>query len=520
MAFGDTADYQSALHSRMLPFKPHKGLNAFLPHEIIYVVLMTGLKKTSLRLLALIGLFSIVFTACKPKTPSHEAAKKVTFEETQLDLAGMTPEEKAAADKDLDWQMNHLGEAYKKIGSRNAKWNLSAEDALRVWAQRQAFGLNVKGGNMAGAYSSQALAAGCDDCMIRYIDARVGTNNSGKSAEEIAQVFAGANACLSQSKYHDIYKYYGAIRTMAAYRQFKQRPEQQIWECLNQGAEHLAEALEDRELPLKEANAACEEFVPLLKGYADQEKLYSRVEKVLLKKWDKTAMTYLVRGKFYCDYAWFGRSSAYSQNVKPEQWQLFNDRLAIAEEALRRGMELDPKDGRIPTEMITVASGQGKGLAEMKKWFEAAMEADPNNYDACEKLAYFLLPRWYGSRAAMIDFARHCEQTDAWRGTVPLILANVHDTYNRFDGATNGSYWLQPDVWPDIKEAFEKFFRLNPKAISWRHNYARYAYWCQQWDALSEQLALMGDDINYDYFGGQAEFDAMVKQAEQHRKSK
>lgn len=68
----------------------------------------------------------------------------------------------------------------------------------------------------------------------------------------------------------------------------------------------------------------------------------------------------------------------------------------------------------------------------------------------------------------------------------------------------------------DIKRSFEKFFELNPKAISWRHNYARYAYWCEQWDVLQEQINLMGEEINYSYFGGREEFDKMVKLAAEH----
>ncbi len=145
------------------------------------------------------------------------------------------------------------------------------------------------------------------------------------------------------------------------------------------------------------------------------------------------------------------------------------------------------------------------------------MEVNPNNYKACYNLLYFLLPRWYGSRETMVAFGRHCAESDKWGGTVPLILSDAHEMYNRFDGPPDGSYWKRTDVWPDIKASFEKFFELNPKAHSWRHNYARYAWWCEQWDGLKEQLDLMGENINYEYFGGRTAFGEMVKQCQEHQ---
>ena len=185
-----------------------------------------------------------------------------------------------------------------------------------------------------------------------------------------------------------------------------------------------------------------------------------------------------------------------------------------------KGMEVDPKDGRLPMQMITVASAQSKGLPEMRRWWEKAMEANPNNYDACDSLLYFLLPKWYGSREIMLAFGRECATSDKFGGTVPLILSDAHEMYNREYGPKDGSYWLEPDVWPDVKLSFEKFFKLNPNAIGWRHNYARYAYWCQQWDVLQEQIGLMGNDINYSYFGGREKYDEMIKLAEAHSSEK
>jgi len=82
------------------------------------------------------------------------------------------------------------------------------------------------------------------------------------------------------------------------------------------------------------------------------------------------------------------------------------------------------------------------------------------------------------------------------------------------------SAWKRPEVWTDIKAAFEKFFKLNPTETSWRHNYALYAYRAEQWNDLSRELTLFGGSTNYDYFGGKDEFDKMVSLAQAHTSNK
>ncbi len=86
---------------------------------------------------------------------------------------------------------------------------------------------------------------------------------------------------------------------------------------------------------------------------------------------------------------------------------------------------------------------------------------------------------------------------------------------NYLDESERADYWKRPEVWPDIQAAFENFFQLNPDATSWYHNYAWYAYRCEQWDKLNELLPKLGP-VNYAYFGGEAEFNRMVQLAKAH----
>jgi hypothetical protein len=448
-------------------------------------------------------------TSCKR---SHDEAKKIEIVESQLDLPEMSAEEKKIGDKRLEWNMATLYDAYDKVGSRNKKWDGEAHRALKFFAQARSYGANLKGfPELLDAYVARALELGCNDPMIKYLRVRFETSQSELTPIQIAQAYAIASDGLEASEYGELRKFYAAIRAVNAYLKVKPWPPEGIG-YRDRAAFHFYSLLEDKRIPIGEIDDAAHEYLVIVNRWGEKGP-YDQMEALLLKNWSKYGVTYLLQGKFYTDHAWKGRGSGYSDTVTPEQWELFFERLDMAEKALMKGMEVDPKEGRLPMQMITVASAQSKGLPEMRHWWEKAMEANPNNYDACDKLLYFLLPKWYGSREMMIEFGRECVASDKFGGTVPLILADVHDTYNRNNGPSDSSYWLEPDVWPDIKLAFERFFELNPKAISWRHNYARYAYWCQQWDALQEQINLMGDEINYSYFGGREEYDEMVRLA-------
>jgi hypothetical protein len=56
----------------------------------------------------------------------------------------------------------------------------------------------------------------------------------------------------------------------------------------------------------------------------------------------------------------------------------------------------------------------------------------------------------------------------------------------------------------------ERFFELNPHENGWRHNLARHAYRCGQWEAFNRQVPLLGK-INHRFFGGEEEFEKMVR---------
>jgi tetratricopeptide (TPR) repeat protein len=270
-------------------------------------------------------------------------------------------------------------------------------------------------------------------------------------------------------------------------------------------------------MPVPEVYEAAYELLQSVKSAKPQLGDYYRaLEPALLTNWPSASEIYLLKGDFYLDYAWQARGNGYSDSVTDVGWQVFAQRLRDANTALTKAWEMNPQDERIARRMITVELGQGKDRDRMEEWFGRAMSLNTNYYDACWGKLYYLEPKWHGSRQDMLDFGRECVASEAWGGEVPLILTKAHDelakTLNPDDRI---EYWKDPEVWSDIKSAFEKFFELNPDASGWHHNYARYAYWAEQWDELNRQLPLLGE-INYEFFGGKDEFDKMVRLTQAH----
>ncbi len=145
------------------------------------------------------------------------------------------------------------------------------------------------------------------------------------------------------------------------------------------------------------------------------------------------------------------------------------------------------------------------------------MALNTNYYEACDSKRLFLTPRWGGSDAEMLAFARQCATTTNWGGHVPLVLLDAHrEIAGRIqDPHEAAAYWRQKEVWKDVHQGFEKFFALNPGEIAWRHNYAKAAYDAGQWKVFEEQCQLMGP-VNYRFFGGQEPFRLMKEEAGRH----
>jgi hypothetical protein len=452
---------------------------------------------------------------------------------TALALAGCnktspsaSPFSKKGKEYRLEWNLKTLVEPYEKIGHKSHAWDAAANRALTEFARvrAQVTATNEDGNSIISASVVSATEAGCDDPMVHYLYIRFGMDQS-KRPEEFASEFCQTARDMDNSSYPNIRKFYAAVRArdqiLYTYRtNSASRPEYgEMWNLITKNQQA---ALEDASMPAEEAYEACDAADTGFHNSAPYfSKAYPLEETAMFEHWPNAATTWLWKGQSYVSMAWLARGGGYSDKVSEDAFKSFFEKLAVAEDALSNAWRLDPKDARIPTLMIRVDEGLQRPRDVMETWFNRAMACDPDNYDACSYKLHYLYPQWYGSREDMLAFGRECVASKEWGGTVPLILVDAHYEYSLYlpDSPEKTDYWKQPDVWPDVKSAYDRFFELYPAATGKYNNYAWYAYRCEQWDAFLELLPKI-DPVDYAYFGGQDEFDSMVQQAKAHAAAK
>jgi hypothetical protein len=422
----------------------------------------------------------------------------------------------------LAWNMKTLVDAYHQAGFTDPRWDAFAEAALTEFAQARAdvTPTNEPWADIISTNVAAAVEAGCTDPMVNYLYIKFAMDQS-NTKEAFADAFIKVAKALNTSSYPAIRKFYAAARAMEQIHytygtNSANQPDSA--EISSMIGFNLIFAVSDKAAPATEAYEAADLAQSLGgAGLTIYERNYGLVEKPMFENWPDAATTWLWKGQSYIKMAWLGRGGGYADKVTPEGWKVFHDDLTVAESALKKAWKLDPTDKRIPMEMIRVDEGLQKNRTDMELWFNRAMTIDPDCYQACEYKLHYLYPQWYGSREDMLAFGRECVANPNWRGNVPLILVAAHVEYQRFldDPEARSNYWTVPDVWPDIKAAYDRFFELNPDAIGYYQNYTWYAYHAEQWDALNELIPKLGP-VNYDFFGGKEEFDKMVQLAREH----
>ena len=447
-----------------------------------------------------------------PEKPSDTESSSESAEETS------SSNDKAEAQKErLNWNQRTLVGAYEKIGRRNPKWDGFAIKALDAFAHQR--GNNHPGLSAVVATNcAQAVTAGCDDPMIAYLHVRYSFTGQ-TNAQDYAEILRKIAESLESGQYPPIRKFYGWLR---AGLQLKTATRTNIparyYDFERLARTNLAAAMQEKQMPLREIDEACHEMFQALEGDQKEYKLARAViDQAFELNWPNSPLRWLLRGEAEITEGWAARGTDYADKVSDEGFRLLGQHLALAAQALERAWTLQTNDVRIPIYMMKVELGQGKGRGRMEEWFERAMSIDTNNYWACQTKLYYLEPKWYGSERAMLEFGWECVKSKKWGGSVPLILPEAHDRLARYvPPARKAEYYKNTAVWEDIKAAYEKFFELNPKkAVGYRSNYARYAFWCKQWDEFNKLLPILGR-TNYTFFGGKGEFNRIAALGREH----
>ncbi|MGA5817618.1 hypothetical protein ACPC54_07130 [Kitasatospora sp. NPDC094028] len=162
----------------------------------------------------------------------------------------------------------------------------------------------------------------------------------------------------------------------------------------------------------------------------------------------------LVSGARHVDWGWEARSGSLAKHVSEEQWQLFHQRLDIAEAQLLEVAEREPS-WLAPWYFLQIsARGSSLGPEVATCRFEAALRRAPGHGASYHQRLQQLCQKWGGSHEEMHAFAR-ASMLAAPEGS-PLgelvALAHLEHWLSLPDGE-DGAYLTSPAVVASLQEA-------------------------------------------------------------------
>jgi hypothetical protein len=409
----------------------------------------------------------------------------------------------------LAWNQRTLLAAYEKVGKKSPRWDKPARAALEAAALHLSHSIDpVVKVEEVFIEAKRAVDAGCDDPLILYLYARASYGANYPGLEELERRFKTAAVALEGSTYPPLRRVTALQKAAQAHFGHKElsaedRSEGNRWldaslALFPKAAESYGKSLDEDHLWLEKCRAAITGYRKLS---GDYESAYKRVDTVLAKTPALKPLRLLVKGDFHIHFAWDARGNGFANTVTEEGWKKFGDRLAVARSALEEAWKLKPSAPEAATLMLMVEKGAGGDRAEMEKWFERAMKANPNNVEACELKMDWLDPKWHGSREEVLAFGRACRATHNWRVGITLLAADGHwRVAQRMDGQDQRKYYRTPAVSDEIKAVYEEFLEHYPDNDAKRSFYAAYCYMCGRYAEADKQFKRVGERLVWNTF--------------------
>ena len=403
--------------------------------------------------------------------------------------------------KEARWAQEALHAEWARIGRKDPRWDALVEQGFARFA-----GKGVSDRRAAQQAFEKAIAAGCDDALVIYLDAQSLADVSGWHSDEVhKRLGAAARAMLASN--------YGPGRKMLAidryYRTSRQLPADIP---VDEFLKWTVEAAKDPDVP---SFAIREVFYGLMTELratmgteAALKKIYPAYQKAMPGSW----YPLLFKAQNEIQWAWDARGSGWANTVTPQGWKLMGERIAAARSTLEQAWRIDPTQSPIAREMVTVcmAESDRQGL---EQWFRRGIEANPDDYQLCHNKLYAIMPRWLGSHEEMLAFARQCAATENVFGGIPNILLDAHQMIAD-ESPDAAQYWRQPTVWDETRKVFENRVLVYPT----RYNRSRYAEWaarCEHWDVVAALCQKLGEYPDRTVFPDREAYKALRAKAQQ-----
>ncbi|WP_074309916.1 hypothetical protein [Singulisphaera sp. GP187] len=400
-----------------------------------------------------------------------------------------------------EWTRRTVREAYDKVGKQDLRWNEQAHEALelatRLFSQQVDPEVSLIDVHTP---AKAAIAAGCDDPYLVYLDHRSSVGPHDPGEQEMIRRMKVAARGLAASRYPafrramalQVAGTYGLISNAAGARKEAERD-------FDASLALLPESIaEDERNEFWEARWF-ENLSSLIAGYRGLDiaapAAYERVDAKLAQIPELTVLRLQLRGYFWFHYGWEARTQAFAPNVPVGGFDTFEKHLEVAQKALNEAWKLRP-DARTAEYLLEIEKGIGGDRDTMELWFDRALTADGDQYNACFTKLDWLDPKWHGTAEEMLAFGRACRATKNWRAGITLLSGDAHlRYYSKLSPWQQARYLGSPKVWPEIKSVYDEYLMHRPSDDLTRSKYAVLGYLAGRYPEAHAQFEELGDRL-------------------------
>lgn len=418
------------------------------------------------------------------------------------------------------WTAKEAAEYYEKDGHTNHAWDAAARQALELDGKRPTLDNPIerqKADDAEQKAFESALAAGCNDPDVLEMAGRF-FDDHGRDRDRVFSLFRQALDLAGNGRVSPEGQVIIAGRVLRARAAgLDGGIDRKNWGPTGRVMERMLDAYT---AAVQQSGIPPEQVISLAynvmttAGVAQfqMKPIFDRVDPALEKAAPNDSRTLNLKGWFYTKYAWEARGGGWANTVTPQGWKDFGDRLATANDLLTQAWQADPDNPDPPTNMLTVALGQDWPIADVQKWYQRAMDANPDNHQACTSMLYYLEPKWHGSPEAMLQFGRQCFETGNWHGDVAFMLVDAHVSIAKY-ADNEAQYYQNEAVWSDISTVYTAFLDAYPDNAVVRTKYARFSCLCGRWSEANDLFKKLGDNADPDVFGGAAAMQLLKDRA-------
>lgn len=212
------------------------------------------------------------------------------------------------------------------------------------------------------------------------------------------------------------------------------------------------------------------------------------IESLLKQSKISPAMLAACQARYLVSLAWSSRGSGWATTVTPVGWKGMEAALEQAEWIVSKASDKYPTEIRLPTLMLTIELGQGRGKYRMNNWFEKASAIDPYYYRAWSAKCYYLQPKWYGSAEECLQFGQESVRTGKWDQLIPLVFVENVATMAR----QTPEIYKNEKLWTAVESTYEEYLKRYPRSLCYRTNYVNAAATAGKWDIVKQQFDILG----------------------------